>query len=158
MSKILVAYFSASGVTAKVAKKLADVASADLFEIQPKVPYTNADLNWRDQQSRSSLEMKDPSSRPEIQNRVTNMDAYDVFFVGFPIWWYVAPTIVQTFLESYDFHGKTVIPFATSGGSGMGKTVDILKTSCDGKVLPGKMLNGSVSKDVLQSWLAELEL
>lgn len=158
MSKILVAYFSASGVTAKVAKKLADVASADLFEIQPKVPYTNADLNWRDQQSRSSLEMKDPSSRPEIQNRVTNMDAYDVVFVGFPIWWYVAPTIVQTFLESYDFHGKTVIPFATSGGSGMGKTVDILKTSCDGKVLPGKMLNGSVSKDVLQSWLAELEL
>ncbi len=158
MSKILVAYFSASGVTAKVAKKLADVASADLFEIQPKVPYTNADLNWRDQQSRSSLEMKDPSSRPEIQNRVTNMDAYDVVFVGFPIWWYVAPTIVQTFLESYDFHGKTVIPFATSGGSGMGKTVDILKTSCNGKVLPGKMLNGSVSKDVLQSWLAELEL
>ena len=158
MSKILVAYFSASGVTAKVAKKLADVASADLFESQPKVPYTNADLNWRDQQSRSSLEMKDPSSRPEIQNRVTNMDAYDVVFVGFPIWWYVAPTIVQTFLESYDFHGKTVIPFATSGGSGMGKTVDILKTSCNGKVLPGKMLNGSVSKDVLQSWLAELEL
>lgn len=158
MSKILVAYFSASGVTAKVAKKLADVASADLFEIQPKVPYTNADLNWRDQQSRSSLEMKDPSSRPEIQNRVTNMDAYDVVFVGFPIWWYVAPTIVQTFLESYDFHGKTVIPFATSGGSGMGKTVDILKTSCNGKVLPGKMLNGSVSKDVLQSWLAELKL
>ena len=102
--------------------------------------------------------MKDPSSRPEIQNRVTNMDAYDVVFVGFPIWWYVAPTIVQTFLESYDFHGKTVIPFATSGGSGMGKTVDILKTSCNGKVLPGKMLNGSVWKDVLQSWLAELEL
>ena len=122
MAKKLVAYFSASGVTAKVAKALAEVTGADLFEIQPVVPYTNADLDWMNKKSRSSVEMSDPASRPEIGNKVPDMDQYDTVFVGFPIWWYVAPTIINTFLESYDFSGKTVAAFATSGGSGMGKT------------------------------------
>ena len=156
MSKILVAYFSASGVTAKVAKKLADVASADLFEIQPKVPYTNADLNWRDQQSRSSLEMKDPSSRPEIQNRVTNMDAYDVVFVGFPIWWYIAPTIINTFLEKYDFSGKKIVLFATSGGSGFGNTVSELKPSApDAEIVEGKVLNKATKQEIAE-WIKSI--
>ena len=158
MAKKLVAYFSASGTTKKTAEMIAEAGDFDLCEIAPKVPYTKADLNWMDKKSRSSVEMADKSIRPEIADSNVDVSAYDEIILGFPIWWYVAPTIVQTFLESYDFHGKTVIPFATSGGSGMGKTVDILKTSCNGKVLPGKMLNGSVSKDVLQSWLAELEL
>ena len=120
MAKKLVAYFSASGVTAKMAKALAEVTGADLFEIQPVVPYTNADLDWMNKKSRSSVEMSDPASRPEIGNKVPDMDQYDTVFVGFPIWWYVAPTIINTFLESYDFSGKTVAAFATSGGSGMG--------------------------------------
>ena len=108
MAKKLVAYFSASGVTAKMAKALAEVTGADLFEIQPVVPYTNADLDWMNKKSRSSVEMSDPASRPEIGNKVPDMDQYDTVFVGFPIWWYVAPTIINTFLESYDFSGKTV--------------------------------------------------
>lgn len=119
--KMLVAYFSASGVTAKAAKKLAEVAGADLFEIRPAVPYTSADLNWMDKKSRSSVEMNDPAFRPAIAGKMEGMEQYDVVFVGFPIWWYVAPTIINTFLESYDFSGKTIVPFATSGGSGMGK-------------------------------------
>ena len=124
MSKTLVAYFSASGVTAKVARQLAAVADADLFEIKPVDPYTAADLDWTDKNSRSTIEMKDPSSRPSIAEKCENMGEYDTVFVGFPVWWYVEPTIIDTFLESYDFTGKTVIPFATSGGSGLGKTAD----------------------------------
>lgn len=124
MSKTLVAYFSASGVTAKVAKQLAAVADADLFEIKPVNPYTAADLDWTDKNSRSTIEMKDPSSRPAIAEKCDNMGEYDTVFVGFPVWWYVEPTIIDTFLESYDFTGKTIIPFATSGGSGLGKTAD----------------------------------
>lgn len=120
--KILVAYFSCSGVTARVAKTLAETAGADLFEIKPKVPYTAADLDWTDKNSRSSVEMRDPSSRPAIADRVENMAQYGVVFVGFPVWWYVAPTIINTFLESYDFSGKIIVPFCTSGGSGLGKT------------------------------------
>lgn len=122
MSKRLVAYFSASGVTAKVAENLADAIGADIFEIQPEVPYTKADLNWMDKKSRSTIEMSDPTSRPGIAVKRDNMDEYDTIFVGFPIWWYIAPTIINTFLESYDLKGKTIIPFATSGGSDMGKT------------------------------------
>ena len=122
MSKTLVAYFSASGVTAKLAKSLAQVTGADLHEIQPAEPYSSADLDWTNKKSRSSVEMNDPSYRPAIGNQVADMEQYDTVFVGFPIWWYVAPTIINTFLESYDFSGKTVIPFATSGGSGMGDT------------------------------------
>ena len=127
MSKTLVAYFSASGVTAKVAKQLAAVADADLFEIKPVNPYTAADLDWTDKNSRSTIEMNDPSSRPAIAEKCENMGEYDTVFVGFPVWWYVEPTIIDTFLESYDFTGKTVIPFATSGGSGLGKTAETFR-------------------------------
>lgn len=142
MTKKLVAYFSASGVTAKVAKKLAEAAGADLYEIKPAVPYTSADLNWNDKQSRSSVEMGDRSSRPAIADSDANIAAYDVVYVGFPIWWYVAPTIVNTFLESYDFTGKKIVLFATSGGSGFGKAAQGLQPSApkativEGKVNP----------------------
>ena len=132
MSKKLVAYFSVSGVTEEVAKKLAKAAEADLFEIKPEVPYTAADLDWTNKKSRSTVEMNDPASRPAIAEKLPNMADYDVVFVGFPIWWYVAPTIIDTFVESYDLTGKTVVPFATSGGSGMGRTVEVLK-----KLAPG---------------------
>lgn len=157
--KILVAYFSASGVTAKAAWKLSETAGADLYEIKPEVPYTSADLNWTDKKSRSSVEMNDPSSRPAIMEKLPDMEKYDVIFVGFPIWWYVAPTIINTFLESYDFSGKTIIPFATSGGSGMGRTNDKLKPSCpDAILLKGKMLNGEVSENALKKWVEDLNL
>ena len=122
MKKALVAYFSASGVTDQVADRLAGAIGADLFKIEPEVPYTSADLDWRNKRSRSSVEMSDTSSRPAIASRVDNMDAYDVIFVGFPIWWYREPSIIDTFIESYDLAGKTVIPFATSGGSGIGNS------------------------------------
>ncbi len=122
MSKALVAYFSASGVTARVARELAKADGADLFEIKPAVPYTRADLNWLDKKSRSSVEMADPDCRPETVGIVSNMDEYDVIFVGFPIWWGREPSVVDTFLDQYDFSGKKIIPFCTSGGSGMGRT------------------------------------
>ena len=144
--KTLVAYFSASGTTEGVAKKVAEAAGADLFEIKPEVPYTNADLNWMDKKSRSTIEMKDPKSRPAIAGKVADMAQYDTVFVGFPIWWYQAPRIIQTFLESADFSGKTVIPFATSGSSGMGKTNSILKAVCPAAAwLPGKSLESNES-------------
>lgn len=147
--KKLVAYFSASGVTEAVAKKLAAIAEADLFEIKPKVAYTTADLNWMDKKSRSSVEMSNPDSRPEIANTLANMHEYDIVFLGFPIWWYVAPTIINTFLESYDFAGKTIVPFATSGGSGMGKTIDVLRPLCVGaKWSFGKILNRVSDKEL----------
>ena len=126
-NKSLVTYFSASGVTKKVAEKLAEAAGADLFEIKPEVAYTEADLNWMDKKSRSSIEMNDKSFRPAIEEKCNNMADYDVVYVGFPIWWYVAPTIINTFLESYDFSGKTIVLFATSGGRGFGNTVEELK-------------------------------
>ena len=122
MSRKLVAYFSASGVTAKVAEKLSEAIGADLYAIEPEVPYTKADLDWMDKKSRSTIEMNNPASRPAIAGKRDNMNDYDTVFVGFPIWWYVAPTIINTFLESYDLTGKTIIPFATSGGSDMRKT------------------------------------
>lgn len=158
MSKKLVAYFSASGITAKVAEDLADAIGADIFEIQPEVPYTKADLNWMDKKSRSTIEMSDPTSRPAIAAKRDNMDEYDTIFVGFPIWWYIAPTIINTFLESYDFSGKTIILFATSGGSGFGKTVDNLKCSVsDSTVIKeGKLLNGRPSVSELQQWVESL--
>lgn len=151
MSKKLVAYFSASGVTKRYAEKLANVTGADLFEIKPSVPYTSADLNWQNSNSRSSVEMKNPDSRPEIAEKLSDMDSYDTVFVGFPIWWYVAPTIIDTFLESYDFSEKTVIPFATSGGSEMGKTADVLRKVCpDADIRDGKVLNGMSDKEIAQ--------
>lgn len=159
MSRKLVAFFSASGVTAKVAEKLSDTIGADLFAIEPKVPYTKADLDWMDKKSRSTLEMKDPTSRPEIARVRDNMEEYDTVFVGFPIWWYVAPTIINTFLESYDLTGKTIIPFATSGGSGMGKTNEKLMPSCKGaKLLDGKVLKANAGTKELDDWVAGLSI
>lgn len=158
MSKKLVAYFSASGVTAKAAGKLAKAADADLFEIKPVQPYTRADLDWMNKKSRSSIEMADKSSRPEIAEKVSNMADYDVIFVGFPIWWYVAPTIINTFLEQYDLSGKKIVLFATSGGSGFGKTVENLKGSVatDTIIKEGKLLNGSISEAELRAWAKEI--
>ena len=155
MSKKLVAYFSVSGVTKRYAEKLAKAAGADLFEIKPSVPYTNADLDWQDSSSRSSVEMKNPDSRPEIAEKLSDMDSYNTVFVGFPIWWYVAPTIIDTFLESYDFSEKTVIPFATSGGSEMGKTADVLRKVCpDADIRDGKVING-MPDEKIEQWANE---
>ncbi len=159
MSKVLVAYFSASGVTKGVAEKLANVVEGDLYEIIPEKPYTKADLNWMDKNSRSSIEMNDKSSRPAITGTVENMKEYDIVYVGFPIWWYVAPTIINTFLESYDLSEKTIIPFATSGGSGMGNTVEELKPSAIGaKVLNGERFKASVTEKELENWVHKLEI
>ena len=159
MKKILVAYFSATGTTAGAAKRLAGAVKGDLFEIKPTVPYTASDLDWTDKHRRSTLEMKDPASRPEVSSHVDNMDQYDTVFVGFPIWWYIAPTIVNTFLESCDLTGKTVVPFATSGGSSMGKTAKILAPSCPGAtVLDGKVLRASSSEADLKAWGSGLHL
>lgn len=153
MSKTLVAYFSASGVTAKLANKLAQAVGGDLHEIKPAQLYTNADLDWMNKRSRSCVEMNDKSFRPAISNRVENMEQYDTIYVGFPIWWYVAPTIINTFLEQYDLTGKKVIPFATSGMSSMGKTNSELKNSCKGADLrEGKRFDAGASVQELKSW------
>ena len=154
--KKLVAYFSASGVTKNAAERLAKAAGAHLFEIKPALSYTSADLDWTNKKSRSSIEMNNPNSRPEIAERLPNMEDYDTIFIGFPIWWYVAPTIINTVIESYDFSGKTIIPFATSGGSGMGKTVEVLKPLCpNANWIKGKMLNG-VSDSELENWVKSI--
>ncbi len=154
MSKTLVAYFSASGTTARVAKELAQAVGADIYEIRPAVPYTKADLNWMDKKSRSSVEMSDKSSRPALADNGANIDTYDTILLGFPIWWYVAPTIINSFLESYDFSGKKIVLFATSGGSGFGKTVAGLKPSvaADAVITEGKVLNGHQTADALKAW------
>ena len=159
MKKTLVAYFSASGVTKKIAEKLAKVANAYLFEIKPAKPYTCEDHDWTTKNSRSTLEMKDLSSRPEIAEKLGNMSEYDTVFVGFPIWWYVAPTIIDTFLESYDFGGKTIIPFATSGGSGLGKTEENFRKLLGKNVTveSGKVLNRA-SEGEIQAWVKTLGL
>ena len=157
MSKKLVAFFSASGTTKKVAEMIAEEVKADLFEIEPKVPYTKTDLDWMNKKSRSSVEMSDKKYRPEIMKKEIDMSSYDEILLGFPIWWYVAPTIINTFLESYDFSGKTIVPFATSGGSGMGNTNEKLAPSCPGAILmKGKMLNGSLSQEELKAWVTSL--
>lgn len=156
MSKKLVAYFSASGVTAKYAEKLSEITGADLFEIKPSIKYTDADLDWMDKNSRSTVEMKNPDSRPEIAEKLSDMEQYDTIFVGFPIWWYVAPTIIDTFLESYDFSGKTIIPFATSGGSGMGKTEEVLRKVCpNADIKNGKVINRMPAPE-LADWVNNL--
>lgn len=149
--KKLVAFFSASGTTKALAERLAKVAGADLAEIKPVVPYTRADLDWTNKNSRSTLEMKDPASRPEMQEITVNPGEYDTVYLGFPIWWYVAPTIIDTFLESADFSGKKIIPFATSGGSSMGKTVEVLKKVCPN----ANWQNGAVLNRMSDSALAE---
>ncbi len=157
MSKTLVAFFSASGTTKRVAEKLASATGSDLYEIRSAVPYTRADLNWQDKRSRSSLEMNDPSSRPELTDKDANIAAYDRIFLGFPIWWYTAPAIVRSFLESYDFTGKSIVLFATSGGSGLGKTAKELSSSCPGaKIVNGQLLNGNPSENALKQWAESL--
>lgn len=157
MSKTLVAFFSASGITKRVAEKLAIVTGSDLYEIKPTVPYTSADLNWQDKRSRSSVEMNDPSSRPELADKGANIANYDRIYLGFPIWWYTVPHIIRTFLESYDFAGKTIVLFATSGGSGLGKTAKELSTSCPGAtIVSGGMLNGNPSEASLKQWAENL--
>lgn len=149
MSKKLVAYFSASGVTAGVAKQLAKEANADIYEIKPAVPYTKADLDWTDKSSRSSVEMSDHNSRPKIADKNADISSYDTIYLGFPIWWYIAPTIINTFLESYDFSGKRIILFATSGSSGFGKTADNLKSSAAAsEIIEGKV--NPKAKDILE--------
>ena len=153
MAKTLVAFFSASGTTARVAKDLAEAVGADLFEIEPEAPYTAGDLNWNNRQSRSSIEMNDESCRPAISGNVADMAQYDAVFVGFPVWWYVEPRIIDTFLEAYDFAGKTIVPFATSGGSGLGKAPQRMQALVPGaKVLSGGLLNGHPSKAELAEW------
>ncbi|MDE5620250.1 MAG: NAD(P)H-dependent oxidoreductase [Ruminococcus sp.] len=158
MSRKLVAYFSASGVTAGVAGKLVEATGADLYEIRPATPYTSADLDWTDKNSRNYIEMHDKTIRPAIADKNADIAGYDVIFLGFPVWWYVAPTIINTFLESYDFSGKTIILFATSGGSGFGNTVAELKCSvADNTVIKeGKLLNGGYSVADLKKWTESL--
>ena len=153
--KALVAYFSAGGTTRKTAERLARAIGADLFEIQPAVPYTQKDLDWTDKNSRSSREMNDPASRPEMAGRCENIGAYDTIYLGFPIWWYVAPTIINTFLESHDLAGKTLIPFATSGGSGMGRTVEVLKKVCPRAVWKDGGVVNRLSDADLAAWAAK---
>lgn len=153
MSKKLVAYFSASGVTAKLAKRLADAVDANIFEIKPEKPYTTADLDWTNKKSRSSVEMSDKSFRPAVAEKLDNIADYDTIYVGFPIWWYVAPTIINTFLEQYDLTGKTIIPFATSGTSLMGKTNSELAPSCKGAILKeGKRFEANADETELKNW------
>jgi flavodoxin len=151
--KILVACFSASGTTKKVGEKLAKAVNGDFYEIVPKQPYTKADLNWMNKNSRSSVEMNDPSSRPEIADRVENIEQYDVVFVGFPVWWYREPSIIDTFMESTDLAGKAVVPFCTSGGSGLGRSASNMKSLApEAKVLDGKRFPSSVSSEELKKW------
>lgn len=155
----LVAYFSASGTTAKAAKALANAVGGELYEIKPAVPYTNADLNWMDKNSRSSVEMNNPHSRPELADTDAPVAGRDIIFLGFPIWWYMAPTIINTFLEHYDFSGKTIVLFATSGGSGLGRSAACLRSSAPGaKIVDGRMLNGRLQEAELKKWVSGLNL
>lgn len=158
MSKTLVAYFSASGTTARVAKRLAQAAEADLYEIRPQIPYTVQDLDWTNKKSRSSVEMSDLSNRPALADKDADIENYDTIFLGFPIWWYVAPVIINTFLESYDFSGKRIIVFATSGGSGLGKTIDRLRPSVGNNTVltEGRLLAAGSSVSELQSWVESI--
>lgn len=158
-SKTLVAYFSATGTTARAARRLAEAVGADIYEIRPAVPYTRADLNWSDSKSRSTLEAHEAACRPAIAGEPVDLSGYGTVFVGFPIWWYTAPRIIQSFLESHDFAGKRVVPFATSGGSGLGKSAAGLKASAPGaKILDGRMLNGRLSEAELKAWVEGLKL
>ena len=156
MSKKLVAFFSASGTTKKVAQMIAEEVKVDLFEIEPKIPYTKADLDWMSKKSRSSVEMSDKKYRPEIMEKEIDMSSYDEIFLGFPIWWYVAPTIVNTFLEAYDFSGKKIVLFATSGGSGFGNTVKELQPSTpDAVITEGSLLNCGTKQEITE-WINSL--
>lgn len=157
MSRTLVAYFSTGGNTRRVAKMIAEAAGADIYEIKPVQPYSHADLNWMDNGSRSTLEMNDPASRPEIVEPLPDMSGYDTLLLGFPIWWYTCPAIIRTFLEGVDTNGKKIVPFATSGGSELGGTAGDIKRYAQGaEVLPGRMMNGRLNTEVVKAWLAEL--
>lgn len=159
MNKTLVAYFSASGTTAKAAKALAEAAGADLYEIRPQVPYTKADLNWMDKKARSTVEMNDKSSRPAIVTGDLDVSGYETILLGFPIWWYIAPTIINTFLEAYDFSGKAIVLFATSGGSGFGQAAASLQPSAPKAMIrEGKLLNGRQTADSLKAWVETLNI
>ena len=160
MSKKLVAFFSASGTTRKLANNLAEVLGADTYEIKPATPYTGKDLNWNNQQSRSSVEMADINSRPALADKAAQIADYDTIFLGFPIWWYVAPHIINSFLESCDFSGKTIVLFATSGGSGFGETLNQLKPSCANSVrwYQGKVFRGRTDKSELSDWVKSLPI
>jgi len=155
-NKVLVAYFSATGTTARVAERLAAATNADLFEIVPETPYSDADLDWRNKESRSSVEMADKASRPAISSKVENMADYNLVFVGFPIWWYREPSVIDTFLEAYNFEGKTIVPFATSGSSGMGDSSEIMqKIAPLAKVVEGRRFAKDVSEEELKNWAQE---
>ena len=157
--KVLVAYFSATGTTKGVAEHIANGLNADIYEIVPEDPYTEADLNYNDNNSRTTIEMNDPNARPEISGSVENMEQYDIIFVGYPIWWGEAPRIVSTFMESYDFSGKTIVPFCTSGGSGIGSSASNLERLTSGATwLDGRRLNGSDSQDTVMEWVNSLDL
>ena len=157
MSKLLVAYFSASGITARAAEKLAKAAGADLYEIKPAIPYTRKDLDWTDKKSRSTVEMKDKAFRPELADHDALVGNYETILLGFPVWWYTAPTIINTFLEAYDFTGKKIVLFATSGGSGLGRADQDLAVSCPrAQIVKGRMLNGSLSEKDLRQWAESL--
>ena len=159
MSKTLIAYFSTGGNTRRAAKALATAAGADLYEIKPVQPYSHADLNWMDKKSRSTIEMNDPSSRPEIVGPLPDVSGYDTILLGFPVWWYTCPAIIRTFLEGLDLHGKKLVPFATSGGSDLGDTAEHLKEYAPGaEVLPGRMMNGRINPDDLKAWVGNLGL
>lgn len=156
MSKTLVACFSATGNTAAIGKRIAEITGADYFEIKPAKPYTPEDLNWNDKQSRSSLEMNDRSSRPAIAGKVADMAEYKTIFLGFPIWWYEAPRIIYSFLDAYDLAGKAIITFVTSGSSGLGKTIDILqKDYPQAHWLPGKRFSAGTSAAEIGAWVKE---
>ena len=160
MSKNLVAFFSASGSTRKLSNDLAEILNADTYEIKPATPYTGKDLNWNNSQSRSSVEMADIKSRPELADKSAKIADYDTIFLGFPIWWYVAPHIINSFLESYDFSGKTIVLYATSGGSGFGETLSQLKPSCSDSTLwiQGKVFRGRTDKNILADWVKTLPI
>lgn len=153
MSKVLVAYFSCSGNTKKLASKISEIVNGELYEIKPISPYTSDDLDWTNNESRSSTEMNDKSFRPQIVDDLENINNYDTVYLGFPIWWYQAPTIINTFLEKYDFAGKKIVPFATSGSSGMGDTNKYLVNSCPGaNLIEGKRF-GNASLEELKKWI-----
>ena len=157
MGKKLVAYFSASGVTARVAERLAEAAEAELYEIKPEVPYTDADLNWMDKKSRSSIEMNDKSARPPLADKNANVAEAEIVYIGFPVWWYREPSIIDTFLEAYDFSGKKIVPFCTSGGSGIGDTANRMQEIVgSGVVLAGKRLASNVSVNELKNWVTSI--
>ena len=160
MSKNLVAYFSATGITRKISENLAKIINADIYEIKPAVPYTDKDLNWLDQNARSSVEMRDWNSRPEIVEDNIQIEKYDNIFIGFPIWWYIAPTIINTFLEKYDFSNKKIILFATSGGSGFGSTIKNIKPSVadSAEIIEGKILNHNPSNEDIKNWIDSLKI